>query len=639
MKKLNSKLLFVAVGIAFATTTKAQTQRLVLAEEFTQASCPPCAAQNPGFNALLNQNTTKVVSIKYQTSWPGVDPMNAENQGDVQSRVTYYGITGVPTALQDGVQLPDPSGQYYTGAPHNWSQTNIDAQYAVPAAFSMAITHHFSPNYDSIYVDCDITCVKDTSGTLVAHIGVIEHEIQFSSPPGTNGEKDFFGVMRKMLPNANGTSLASTWINGQTQHLSFGIPIPSYVRSVSELAVVGFIQDNSTKKIHQAGYSAPQPLPVDGNIAKLSGVPLYQCSGSVNSSIQLKNDGTATLTSCKIAYAVDNNPADTINWTGSIATGTTATVAIPALTIANGSHSINTSIIAANGQKDYNKPNNTNSITANILTTAAAAPFTETYQNANFPADNTFINNPDGNDTWIKGAAGGFGNSSSAMKILMYYAAPGNIDEYYLPLLDLTSLSTNAYVNFDYAHCGVTASNPSDLLNVMVSKDCGANWEQMGSLTGADLNTAPFTNSYFTPTKTQWKTAHIDITKYLTSNSVMVKFVSVAGSDGNFIWVDNANVGNYTQPTGIVNVSQKETMGSVYPNPSKNVAYIELSDLKNNAMLKVVDVTGKTMLSQNVAAGSSIQTIDVTTLEAGMYFYQLVEGKNIIASKKLTVIK
>ena len=70
MKKIT--LALVAM-IGYAAIT-AQPTRLVLFEEFTQASCGPCASQNPAFNALLAANSAKAISIKYQTSWPGVDP-------------------------------------------------------------------------------------------------------------------------------------------------------------------------------------------------------------------------------------------------------------------------------------------------------------------------------------------------------------------------------------------------------------------------------------------------------------------------------------------------------------------------------------------------------------------------------------
>ncbi len=100
MKKLFTICL---VGfVAFAYNAIGQSTRMVLAEEFTQASCPPCATQNPTFNSLLDANSTKVVAIKYQTNWPGVDPMNVNTQSMVGPRVTYYSVTGVPWAAMDG---------------------------------------------------------------------------------------------------------------------------------------------------------------------------------------------------------------------------------------------------------------------------------------------------------------------------------------------------------------------------------------------------------------------------------------------------------------------------------------------------------------------------------------------------------
>ncbi|MGB3084177.1 MAG: hypothetical protein WBB21_05640, partial [Saprospiraceae bacterium] len=72
--------------------TDAQAPRRVLVEEFTQASCPPCAVYNPGFHKIIFTpgNETKVSLLCYQTSWPGSDPMNAQNPTDVANRVTYY---------------------------------------------------------------------------------------------------------------------------------------------------------------------------------------------------------------------------------------------------------------------------------------------------------------------------------------------------------------------------------------------------------------------------------------------------------------------------------------------------------------------------------------------------------------------
>ena len=128
----------------------AQTvQRTVLVESFTQASCPPCAAQNPGFNALLANNVGKVAVIKYQTSWPGYDPMNEQNPDQVATRVSYYGVTGVPNVRIDGTTNAQTSGSV--------TQAMLNTAYAVPAPLQITLTHTLSADLSQITINCDIT--------------------------------------------------------------------------------------------------------------------------------------------------------------------------------------------------------------------------------------------------------------------------------------------------------------------------------------------------------------------------------------------------------------------------------------------------------------------------------------------------
>src|ERR1035437_2179900 len=110
------KLILCSFFLATAILGFSQSQRFVMFEEFTNASCGPCASQNPAFDALLNSNTSKCTSIKYHTNWPGVDPMNAQNPTDAGARVTYYQVTGVPYACMDGSPI---TGSNYVGAPAN----------------------------------------------------------------------------------------------------------------------------------------------------------------------------------------------------------------------------------------------------------------------------------------------------------------------------------------------------------------------------------------------------------------------------------------------------------------------------------------------------------------------------------------
>lgn len=253
MKKSFTSFLLLAIS----TASFAQSQRLVLVEEFTQASCGPCAAQNPAFNTLLAANPTKVVSLKYQTNWPGVDPMNAQDPNDASSRVSFYGITGVPDGLVDGTQIVNDCG-VYTGAPSCLSQAEINAAYAIPSPIAINVSSHLSLDNDSIYIHIVIT--NTTSATLAditnwkLRVAIVEKQIHFTTPPGSNGETDFYMVVRRMLPNIFGTSWTSL-AAGASNTYDFNVALPTYIYQASQVAVVAFVQNKATHAVEQAGYS------------------------------------------------------------------------------------------------------------------------------------------------------------------------------------------------------------------------------------------------------------------------------------------------------------------------------------------------------------------------------------------------
>ncbi len=250
--------------VAFLLSSAAlfgQSQRMVLVEEFTQASCPPCASANPPFNKLLFANTTKVNFIKYQTSWPGTDPMNKQNPTDVAKRAAYTKAdkVGVPYAVQDGAVI---AGGSYSGAPGGLTQAKIDAEYKIPSSFDMKLYHWFNAANDSVFIRCIVKGTEAiTMTTPKLQVALIEKTISFTSAPGTNGEKVFEHVMRKMYPDYNGTVLATSWTNGQTQTFDFKAAIPSYIYKKTELATIAWIQDDQGQNVKQSAYSPVANIP------------------------------------------------------------------------------------------------------------------------------------------------------------------------------------------------------------------------------------------------------------------------------------------------------------------------------------------------------------------------------------------
>src|SRR5690606_26106934 len=125
MKKLFTFLIVFTIIAGLTQISEAQSPRMVVVEEATNASCPPCFAQNPPLQALLNQNTDKAIFIGYQVWWPGYDAMYLDNTTEVQWRIIngyYTSITGAPNIVIQG------SGT--AGLPNTLTQNVINNIYA-----------------------------------------------------------------------------------------------------------------------------------------------------------------------------------------------------------------------------------------------------------------------------------------------------------------------------------------------------------------------------------------------------------------------------------------------------------------------------------------------------------------------------
>lgn len=623
--------LLITVSIAFS-----QSQRLCLAEGFSNASCGPCAAQNPAYNNLLNNNTTKVIGIKYQTNWPGTDPMNAQTQSDVGPRVSYYGVTGVPWGALDGTPH---TGSSYTGALANLNQTKIDNRYAVPSPFTLTVNHTPSSNYDSVSITIEITASQNFStngsNTLTLHTALIEKEIKFDTPPGTNGETVFHGVMRKMLPNANGTSLATTWTNGQTQTITFNVPIPSYIYDLNQLAVVAFIQENGSKEVHQAGYSAPQQLALDGGISALSNVPLLTCSTSFTPSCTIKNFGTDTLTSAIIKFQVNNGAIDSINWSGSLPPNATQTISLPIISAAPGSHILKVWTSMPNGQIDYNTKNDQKTFNFNILGNGTPPPTLETFQSPGFPYTNWIVDNPDKGATWTRVTNAGSQGSNASVRMFFYNSPPNQIDDLYMPMLDFSNVTAPMNLKFDVAYASYQGE--ADELHVRVSTNCGQTWTTVFNKSGATLATAPNTTSSFVPNASQWRAESVSLNQFIGQSQVLIQFRGVS-KYGNNLFVDNINVLNTTS----INENESSVGVNIYPNPFSNIATIAFYNKENqNVIINIFDAYGKQISQINkgeLAAGDYTEQFDGSNLPAGIYFVNIISGNSSV-TKKVCITK
>lgn len=220
--------------------------KLVLLEDFANVSCTPCVTSNKIIESVQHSyGKEKIAIIKYPTSFPSpFDPFYTANKPDSDNRRAYYNVNTAPTIIVDGLLRPLPQDS-------NMIKQRIDAQLEGKSKFKIVVQDSIiSSNY---IVNISVTLLDGSEVSLndiFLHCVVTETDIEFSSPPGSNGETKFYNVMRVMLPSNQGESL-STLVSNQQQIFERSTPINSnWVKE--KLNTVVFIQNKITKEVYQA---------------------------------------------------------------------------------------------------------------------------------------------------------------------------------------------------------------------------------------------------------------------------------------------------------------------------------------------------------------------------------------------------
>jgi hypothetical protein len=621
------KIYLLIVVLMLGGTAFAQSTRLVLVEEFTGETCPPCAASNPGFNALLENFAGSVISLKYQNNIPSAGPnFYAYNTTDIANRTSYYANNYSPHAFLDG-SIWDDNAASLTGA-------IIMNRTAVPSPFEIEVSHTFSPANDIIYVHATITATQAVSGSnLHARIAISERDVYGYTSP--NGESEYSHVMRKLIPDGNGIALPNTWAAGDTMSLDYNwtITVPSNpnidMPIASMLEAIVWIQEDLTKEIMQAGHS-PAQITLDAS-AELLDVDVVTCNTNAVPSLTVNNLETGTITSMDIEYYVDAQTPSTYNWTGTINGGSSAVIALPAVTLTPGSHVTSANIVAVNGAPESVQTNNNATGNAGMVMPAVAS-YTQNFLPVNFTLMNWIIENPDNFITWARVSNTATPGSGGA-KMDFYNSPPNQIDYLYnLNAIDL-STATAPQMTFKLAHKRYSAAY-ADQIDVMLSTDCGQTWTSVWMKSGSTLATvAGTTTSAYSPALADWRLETIDLTPYIGQNNVVIGFKATSDY-GNNAYIDEVNI------TGAVSVNEiNPSLFSMYPVPSNGAVTLSLDQVQANEFsVEVTSVDGKLVHGMEVSRTGNTHNMDLSHLNTGTYFVRITAA-NETSVKKIVIEK
>jgi archaellum component FlaF (FlaF/FlaG flagellin family) len=161
----------------------------------------------------------------------------------------------------------------------------------------------------------------DINATCKLYVGVIEKEIHFTSAPGPNGERDFYSVMKKMLPNSGGTAVGTLAANDYFAY-TFTWELAN-IYNMDQLDAIAWVQNTNTKEVYQACKSSQTLVPFFANEAsasEVSNMKSVNCSGVAAPKFTLTNNGSNTLTTAALEVLINGETMKTMTWSGSLPT-------------------------------------------------------------------------------------------------------------------------------------------------------------------------------------------------------------------------------------------------------------------------------------------------------------------------------
>ena len=367
------------------------------------------------------------------------------------------------------------------------------------------------------------------------------------------------------------------------------------------------------------------PNPSDAAVTDVFNPRGDHCLASIIPSVQLRNRGSNTLTSATISYRIDNGAPTTFAWTGSIAAGGSATVALPAFTPATlGVHTFKAYSTLPNGVADPYAVDDTSSISF-VVSNGIMPNYTQDFEASTFPPDLRWLVENVNGDCYQWSPASGISSSGSFInniaELPFYGDASTTNENLYTPIFILPCNATAASLTFQVAYRQRLAGS-NDRLIVEISQDCGNTWtatgyDKQGSVLATNA-TLTGSNEYYPTVAGDWRTETINLLSYVTSTSKNIRFrFRGISNNGNNIFIDNVN---YTATTpGEINVVQSGAdvldggsydFGTVLAGSTQTVTFtVQNTGTTNLVLTPPITVTGT-----GFALGT---TFGATTIAAG----------------------
>ncbi len=346
MKK--TRTILITLMVLATVTMFAQVEReMVVVEIGTGTWCQYCPGSAMGADDLI-ANGHDVAIIEYHSG-------DAYQNAASTSRISYYNITGFPTAVFDGTLKV--VGGSATQSMYSQYLPRYNQRKAINSSFTVDVEGEL---YSVTDYAATITVEKVAAysgSNLKLQFAVTESHIEES----WQGMDELNFVERLMVPSHNGTTLDFSGGDVQIVELEFSLEDDW---NFEEMEIVAFVQDNSTKECLQATKLAltefPPAFNYNASVDAIRNVPVENCSETVSPIAKIRNNGEETLTSLALEYNVNGGEVFTYNWTGSLEFTETADVELPEIAfVLEDENIVVVTSLDPNGEQDEYPDNDT----------------------------------------------------------------------------------------------------------------------------------------------------------------------------------------------------------------------------------------------------------------------------------------
>lgn len=301
MKK-NTLLFALFILVTWVAQSQEVTRNMVVVEIGTGTWAQYCVGAAMGADELVSNGKHVAIIQNHNTD------IFANTYSD--SRNSYYRITGYPTAIFDGVSMVLGGSSTVSMYPQYLAKYNLAIVKQSPVQIDYTVTR----TGQQFIWDFVITKVLATltSNQLFFHFVVTQSHIQ----QAWQGQTQLNFVTRLMIPDQNGTALDfSTGGDVKNVHIVANID-PLW--PLEDIEFIGFVQDNTNKKILNAMRSACTPrVGIDkAEESDIFSVYPNPASDALNISF---NTGTAEILKLKMINSLGNLVYnETISTTGKV---------------------------------------------------------------------------------------------------------------------------------------------------------------------------------------------------------------------------------------------------------------------------------------------------------------------------------